>query len=83
MVNPLLRVPFRALLHFLTAGFLAPVFREQMGMTWNEARQRRFERLFRLVAFVNRFLPSFIRQGGSYVLLADMRLRARRGKALV
>lgn len=83
MVNPLLRVPFRSLLHFLTAGFLAPVFREQMGMTWSEARQRRFERLFRLVAFVNRFLPSFIRQGGSYVLLADMRLRARRGKALV
>nr|WP_090345230.1 oxygenase MpaB family protein [Mycolicibacterium malmesburyense]CRL77390.1 hypothetical protein CPGR_04281 [Mycolicibacterium malmesburyense] len=83
MINPLLGLPFRPLLKFLTAGFLAPVFREQMGLRWNGARQFLFESLFLTVAFVNRFLPVFIRQGGSYVLLADVRRRVRTHKALV
>jgi hypothetical protein len=39
--------------------------------------------LFLLVAFVNRFLPPFVRQGGSHVLLADVRRRARRGKRVI
>jgi uncharacterized protein (DUF2236 family) len=83
MINPLLGLPFRPLLKFLTAGFLAPVFREAMGLRWSDAHQRQFERLFLLVAFVNRFLPVFIRQGGSYVLLADVRHRVRQKRALV
>jgi uncharacterized protein (DUF2236 family) len=83
MINPLLRLPFRRLLKFLTAGFLAPMFRDALGLTWNANKQRRFEWLFRFVALVNRFLPSFIRQPGPYVLLADLRWRARRGKKLV
>ncbi|EHB56141.1 hypothetical protein MycrhDRAFT_3335 [Mycolicibacterium rhodesiae JS60] len=32
---------------------------------------------------VNRFLPAFIRKPSPYLLLADLRWRARRGKALV
>lgn len=83
MINPVLALPFRPLLKFLTAGFLAPVFRDAMGLRWSAARQKWFERLFLLVAFANRFLPVFVRQGGSYVLLADVRIRARRHKALV
>ncbi|HEY7052945.1 MAG TPA: oxygenase MpaB family protein [Mycobacterium sp.] len=83
MINPLLALPFRPLLKFLTTGFLAPVFRDAMGLRWTEHRQRWFERLFLLVAFVNRFLPVFIRQGGSYVLLADVRRRVRTRRALV
>jgi uncharacterized protein (DUF2236 family) len=83
MINPLLRLPFRGYLKFLTTGFLAPVFRDALGLPWNARKQRRFERLFRFVALVNRFLPSFLRQPGPYVLLADLRWRARRGKALV
>jgi hypothetical protein len=39
--------------------------------------------LFLLVAFVNRFLPVFIRQGGSFVLLTDVRRRVRAHQALV
>jgi len=54
-----------------------------MGVRWSDSRQRQFERLFRLVALVNRFLPVFIRQGGSYLLLADVRLRVREHRALV
>ncbi|MGE2720954.1 oxygenase MpaB family protein [Mycolicibacterium celeriflavum] len=83
MINPLLGLPFRPLLKFLTTGFLAPVFREQMGLRWNGMRQLLFESLFLTVAFVNRFLPVFIRQSGSYVLLADVRRRVRAHKALV
>ena len=83
MINPLLALPFRPLLKFLTVGFLAPVFREALGVRWSRGKQRRFEWLFLLVAFANRFLPVFIRQGGSYVLLGDVRRRIRRDRALV
>jgi uncharacterized protein (DUF2236 family) len=83
MVNPVLALPFRPLLRFLTVGFLAPVFRDAMGLRWNGFRQRQFERLFLLVAFVNRFMPVFVRQGGSYILLADVRRRVRTHAALV
>jgi uncharacterized protein (DUF2236 family) len=83
MINPVLALPFRPLLKFLTVGFLAPVFRDAMGVQWSGFKQRQFEWLFLFVAFVNRFLPVFIRQGGSYVLLADVRRRARDHRALV
>jgi uncharacterized protein (DUF2236 family) len=83
MINPVLALPFRPLLKFLTVGFLAPVFRDAMGVQWSDFKQRQFERLFLLVALVNRFLPVFIRQGGSYVLLADVRRRVRDHRALV
>ncbi|OMC36945.1 hypothetical protein A5740_05780 [Mycobacterium sp. GA-1841] len=83
MITPLLRIPFRPLLRFLTAGFLAPAFREAVGFTWGRRRQRLFEWLFLLVAFGNRFLPVFIRQGGSYLLLADVRRRVAADKALI
>ena len=83
MINPVLGLPFRPLLRFLTIGFLAPVFREALGVRWSNGKQRRFEWLFLLVAFVNRFLPVFIRQGGSHVVIADMRRRVRAHSSLV
>lgn len=83
MINPLLGLPFRPLLKFLTAGFLAPVFRDALGLRWGRGRQRLFEWLFLLVAFGNRFLPIFIRQGGSFLLLADVHRRVRTGKPLI
>lgn len=83
MINPVLGLPFRPLLKFLTIGFLAPVFREALGVKWSNGKQRRFEWLFLLVAFVNRFLPVFLRQGGSFVLLADVRRRVRAHSSLV
>lgn len=83
MINPVLGLPFRPLLKFLTIGFLAPVFRDALGVRWSVGRQRRFERLFLLVAFANRFLPVFVRQGGSHIVLADVRRRVRTHSSLV
>ena len=83
MINPVLRLPFRPLLKFLTAGFLAPVFRDPLGLRWGRSRQALFEWLFLLVAFVNRFIPPFLRQGGSYLLLLDVRRRVRAHRPLI
>jgi uncharacterized protein (DUF2236 family) len=83
MINPVLALPFRPLAKFLTVGFLAPVFRDAMELGWSDFKQRQFERLFLNVAFVNRLLPVFVRQGGSFVLLADVRRRIRSHRALV
>ncbi|AKS34113.1 oxygenase MpaB family protein [Mycolicibacterium goodii] len=83
MFNPLAAFAFRPLVRFLTVGFLAPVFREELGLEWGPGRQRLFEWLFLLVAFGNRFLPVFIRQGGSHLLLADVRRRVRTGRPLI
>ncbi|WP_068274855.1 oxygenase MpaB family protein [Aldersonia kunmingensis] len=83
MVGWYLRLPLRGLLRFLTIGFLAPVFREQMGVTWSDADQRRFDHLFVFVSFVNRYIPRFIRHGGSHALMADLRLRIRLNKRIV
>lgn len=83
MINPILGLPFRPLQKFLTVGFLAPVFRDALGVRWTKGKQRRFESLFLAVAFANRFLPVFIRQGGSYIVLADVRRRVRAQSSLV
>lgn len=83
MINPILGLPFRPLQRFLTVGFLAPVFRDALGVRWSKGKQRRFEWLFLLVAFANRFLPVFIRRGGSYIVLADVRRRIRAQNSLV
>lgn len=83
MIPWIVRAPFKNLLRFLTIGFLAPVFREQLGVDWTEDDRRRFEHLFVFVSFVNRFLPRFVRHGGTYVLMRDLRRRIRRDKRLV
>ncbi|WP_280438519.1 oxygenase MpaB family protein [Nocardia carnea] len=83
MIHWYLRLPFRGLLRFLTIGFLAPYFREQMQVEWTAADQRRFENLFLFVGFVNRFIPRFLRHGGSHALMADVRRRIEKQKNLI
>ncbi len=83
MINPILRTPMAPLLRFLTIGFLPPLFRELLGVPWSATEQRRFENLFLFVSFVNRFIPRFIRTVNYTVLMADVRHRIRRDKALI
>jgi uncharacterized protein (DUF2236 family) len=55
-------VAFGPLNRFLTTGFLPPPFRDQMQLPWTERDQRQFESLMRMIATVNRRLPSPIRR---------------------
>jgi|SRR5690625_4049174 len=83
MITPVLGAPAAPLLRFLTIGFLAPRFRELLGVEWSETEQRQFENLFLFVSFVNRFIPRFIRTAGYRVLMADIRRRIRGRKSLI
>ncbi|WP_280316902.1 oxygenase MpaB family protein [Nocardia wallacei] len=83
MIHWYLRILFGGLLRFLTAGYLPPYFREQMGIEWSAADQRRFEHLFLFVGFVNRFIPKFIRFFGTKTMMRDVRRRLRRQRALI
>lgn len=83
MINRPLRFAFGGLLKFLTAGSLAPYFREQMGVRWSAADQRRFDNLFVFVGFVNRFIPRFLRFGPTRSLMFDLRHRIAAEKPLV
>lgn len=83
MINLPMRLMFRNLLKFLTIGSLPPIFREKLDLEWSEADRRRFEHLFVFVSFVNRFIPRFIRHGGSHMVLADLRRRIKAGKNLI
>ncbi|MBF4998049.1 DUF2236 domain-containing protein [Nocardia sp. BSTN01] len=82
MIHWYLRLFFGGLLRFLTAGFLPPHFREQMGVEWTATDQRRFENLFLFVGFVNRFIPRFIRNVGN-PQMGYVRWRIRKKYALV
>jgi uncharacterized protein (DUF2236 family) len=78
--------PFRVLapfLVFVTTGFLPPVFRDAMGLSWTRRQQRRFDRMMRVVGAVERRLPRALRCFPFNLWLADMRLRRRLRRPLV
>lgn len=83
MINLPMRLIFRNLLKFLTIGTLPPYFRDQLGYEWSEADRRRFEHLFVFVSFVNRFIPKFIRHGGSHALMVDLRRRLKTDRNII
>jgi uncharacterized protein (DUF2236 family) len=67
----------------ITTGFLPQRFRDQMQFEWNAKKQRRFDRIIGVLAFVNHLLPRFIRQFPFNVLLKDLDWRIRTGRPLV
>ncbi|MCB0929699.1 MAG: DUF2236 domain-containing protein [Mycobacterium sp.] len=83
MINVVPRLILAPLLRFLTVGFLAPVFREQLGLEWTDTDRRRFEHLFLFVAVVNRCIPRRLRTYNYTVLMRDLRWRLRRKKPLI
>ncbi len=67
----------------ITAGFLPQRFRDEMRLDWNVKKQRRFDRLMRVLRTVNHLMPRFIRQFPFNVLLKDLDRRIRTGRPLV
>jgi len=67
----------------ITGGFLPQRFREEMQLDWDDAKQRKFDRVIRAIRTVNNLLPSFIRQFPFNVLLKDLDRRIRTGRPLV
>jgi uncharacterized protein (DUF2236 family) len=67
----------------ITTGFLPQRFRDEMRLTWDDERQRRFDRVMKSVRTVNDLLPRFVRQFPFNVLLKDLDWRIRTGRPLV
>jgi uncharacterized protein (DUF2236 family) len=67
----------------ITAGFLPQRFRDEMHLSWDDEKQRRFDRLMNRIRVVNSFLPRFVRQFPFNVLLRDVDWRVRTGRPLV
>ncbi len=68
---------------FVTAGFLAEPFRSGLGLSWSDARQRRFEWTLRAAVAVHRRLPRALREFPLNLVWWDTRRRFRRGRAFV
>ena len=67
----------------ITTGFLPHRFREEMHFSWDDRRQRRFDRLMGVLRVVNRCSPKFVREFPFNVLLKDVDWRIRTGRPLV
>jgi uncharacterized protein (DUF2236 family) len=67
----------------ITTGFLPQRFRDEMQLEWDDAKQRRFDRLMKRIRTVNNLLPRFLREFPFNVLLKDLDWRIRTGRPLV
>ncbi len=67
----------------ITTGFLPQRFRDEMRLPWDAARQRRFDRLMRIVGAVNNLLPRRVREFPFNWMLWDLDRRIKTGRPLV
>jgi uncharacterized protein (DUF2236 family) len=67
----------------ITTGFLPQRFRDEMRLPWDDAKQRRFDRLMRVVGVVNNLLPRRVREFPFNWMLWDLDRRIRTGRPLV
>jgi uncharacterized protein (DUF2236 family) len=77
------QLPLGGLNRFLTAGFLPPELRDEMGFEWSEDDQRRFDRVLQALGRVNRVMPLVVRKSIVHLYLTDFRLRVVLGRRLV
>ena len=68
---------------FVTTGFLAPVFRDALGVPWGPSQQALFRVLLRLLAALNHVLPSLLREFPWNLVLRDARRRIASGRPIV
>jgi uncharacterized protein (DUF2236 family) len=78
-----IRATIGKLLTTLTLGFLPASFRDELGLPWTTADQRRFDRLARRLAALNRRTPAIVRQLPMNAYLWDVRRRLRTGRPVV
>jgi uncharacterized protein (DUF2236 family) len=67
----------------ITSGFLPQRFREEMRLSWDAKRQRRFDRLMAVLGTVNAVLPKVVRQFPFNLMLWDLDQRIKKGRPLV
>ena len=67
----------------ITSGFLPQRFREEMRLSWDAKRQRRFDRLMAVLGTVNGLMPKVVRQFPFNLMLWDLDQRIKKGRALV
>lgn len=68
---------------FFTTGFLPAPFRMLLGLSWDEARQRRFDRTLRVIARVSWAMPPVLRRFPMNLILWDTQRRLNSGKPVV
>jgi uncharacterized protein (DUF2236 family) len=67
----------------ITTGFLPQRFRDEMRLSWDAAKQRRFDRLIAVLRTVNKAMPRFVQRFPFNVLLWDLDRRIKAGRPLV
>ncbi len=68
---------------FITTGFLPQRFRDEMNLPWDEAKQRRFNRVMEALGRINNLLPRAVRRFPFNWMLKDLDWRIRTGRPLV
>jgi uncharacterized protein (DUF2236 family) len=68
---------------FITAGFLPETFRSELGLVWDDRRQRRFEAICRAGVATHRVLPRVAREFPFNLVWWDTQRRFRRGRSFV
>ena len=79
----LLRPLLRPIGEHMTGGFLPPELREELGLPWDDRRQRRFDRVTGAAAAVVRRLPRPLRELPLNVYLWDSQRRLRTGRPVI
>ena len=68
---------------FIVTGFLPPLFREQLGVSWGPGRQQAFDVMCRISVSVHRILPRALREFPLNLVWWDTQRRYRAGSAFV
>jgi uncharacterized protein (DUF2236 family) len=74
--------PLMPLNRFVTTGLLPQEIRDAFGLEWNDRKQRNFDRFFRVVPAVYKFIPRIIRTLPTRLYMYDMKRRIRSGRGL-
>ncbi len=77
------RIGLGPLYELITAGFLPEEFRRELGLTWSDARQRRFNVLLRVASATHRTLPRRAREFPLNVVWWDTQRRLRLNRPFV